>query len=697
MSEVVQLSRRDSIGVIAVDNPPVNALGHAVRKGLTDRIAEAMRDDALKAVVVIGKGRLFLAGADIREFGKPPEPPFLPDVIKTLETSTKPVVAAIHGNALGGGLEVALGCHFRVALGSANCGFPEVKLGLLPGAGGTQRAPRVMGVKPALELIVSGDPISAIEAQKRGLIDEIVEGDLLEGAIAFAKKKIAEGGPLPRTSELTEAIEAAKSEPELFSEFEKNTARKKRGFEAPLRCIEAVKAAVELPFEQGMARERELFRKCEMSEQSAAQRHVFFAERAVTKIPDVPKDTPLLPVNKVGVIGAGTMGGGISMCFASAGTPVVLMEQSQEFLDKGLATIERNYGSSVKRGRISQKQMDECMGRITTSLRYDDLADVDLVIEAVFEEMPLKKEIFGKLDGVCRKDAIMATNTSTLDVNEIASVTSRPEQVVGLHFFSPAHIMRLLEIVRGDATSKSVIATSMDLAKRIRKIGVLVGVCHGFVGNRILYPYRREASFLVEEGALPQQVDKVITDFGLPMGPFAMADLAGLDIGWRVRKAQGRPKDERYSGTVSDRLCEQGRFGQKTGQGFYKYEAGSRAPIPDPEVEKLIMEVAGELGVERRQIDDEEILKRCIYPMVNEGAKILEEGIAIRSSDIDIIWINGYGFPAYRGGPMHYGETVGLKNLYDEICRYREVHGKVWEPAALLKRLAEEGKKFSDM
>ena len=417
----------------------------------------------------------------------------------------------------------------------------------------------------------------------------------------------------------------------------------------------------------------------------------------MAKIPDVPKDTPLLAVNKVGIVGAGTMGGGISMCFASAGTPVVLLEQSQEFLDKGLGIIQKNYGSSVKRGRISQEKMDQCMGLITPSLRYDDLADVDLVIEAVFEEMPLKKEIFGKLDGVCRKDAIMATNTSTLDVNEIASSTSRPEQVIGLHFFSPAHIMRLLEIVRGDATSKSVIATSMNLAKRIRKIGVLVGVCHGFVGNRILYPYRREASFLVEDGALPQQVDKVITDFGLPMGPFAMADLAGLDIGWRVRKAQGRPKDERYSGTVADRLCEQGRFGQKTGKGFYKYESGSRAPIPDPGVEKLILEVSDELGIERRDIDDEEILKRCIYPMVNEGAKILQEGIAIRSSDIDIIWINGYGFPAYRGGPMHYGETVGLRNLYDQICSYREIHGEVWKPAELLKRLAEEGKRFSEM
>ena len=697
MSDMVRLSKVGSIGVMSVDNPPVNALSIGVRQGLADCLAEALRDAEIRALVVICEGRTFLAGADIREFGKPPQPPHLPDVIDALEKSPKPIVAAIHGTALGGGLEVALGCHYRVAVGSATCGFPEVKLGILPGAGGTQRAPRVMGVKPALDLIVNGNPISAAEARQLGLLDQIVEGDLLEGAVAFAREVAAVGPSLPRTSELNEKIQEAKGKPELFTDYEKDIRRKKRGFEAPLRCIEAVKAAVDMPFREGLARERDLFAACVASDQSVAQRHVFFAEREVAKIPEVPKETPLISVNKVGIIGAGTMGGGISMCFANAGLPVLLLDQSREFLNKGMGVIEKNYGSTVKRGGLSQEDMDKRMGLITPTVSYDGLADVDLVIEAVFEEMPLKREIFGKLDAVCRPDAIMATNTSTLDVNEIARATSRPEQVIGLHFFSPAHIMRLLEIVRGEKTSKPVIATSMNLARLISKIGVLVGVCHGFVGNRILHKYSREASFLVEEGALPQQVDKVITDFGLPMGPFAMGDLAGLDVGWRIRKAQGKPKDERYSGTVGDRLAEQGRYGQKTGKGYYKYEAGSRTPITDPEVEKLVVEVSKELGIKRREIGDEEILKRCIYPMINEGAKILEEGIALRSSNIDIIWINGYGFPAYRGGPMHYGERVGLKNVYDQICTFRREHGPLWEPAPLLKRLAEQGKGFSEM
>ncbi len=695
MSELVQLSKSDGIGVVTVDNPPVNALSQGVRQGLQDCVAKAMQDDEIKAVVLVGKGRLFLAGADIREFGKPAVPPHLHDVINAIEKCEKPVIAAVHGKALGGGLEVPLGSHYRVALASTELGFPEVKLGILPGAGGTQRAPRVIGVEAALNLIVNGDPIKAPKAKELGLIDEIVEGDLLEGAVAFARK-VADVRPIPRTSERTDQIEKAKAQPQVFADFEKSIARKKRGFEAPFRCIDAVKAAVEMPLEQGMAKERELFTALVASDQAAAQRHVFFAEREVSRIPDVPKDTPLIPISKVGMLGAGTMGAGISMALVNAGIPVVLMDQSQEWLDKGMGIISKNYASTVKKGRLSQEQMDKRMAMITPSLSYDDFAGVDLVIEAVFEEMGLKKEIFGKLDKVCKPDAIMATNTSTLDVDEIAAATSRPEQVIGLHFFSPAHIMRLLEIVRGKKTSKSVIATSMDLAKRIRKIGVLVGVCHGFVGNRILYPYRREALFLVEEGALPQQVDKVITGFGLPMGPFAMSDLAGLDIGWRVRKAQGKPKDERYSGTVADRLCEQGHFGQKTGKGFYKYEAGSRTPVPDPEVESLIMQVSEELNIKRREISDDEILKRCIYPMINEGAKILEEGIALRSSDIDIVWINGYGFPIYRGGPMFYGETVGLKNVYDQICQYREVHGKLWEPAQLLKQRAEQGKGFSD-
>ncbi len=698
MSEAVELSRRDAIGVITIDNPPVNALGLEVRKGLERCMAEVAKDYGIKAAVLHGKGRMFVAGADIREFGKAPVPPFLPDVLDLLERCEKPLVAAVHGNALGGGLEVAIACHYRIALDSSSFGFPEVKLGILPGAGGTQRAPRLIGVEAALELIVNGDPIRAERAKQLGLIDEVVKGDaasLLDDAIAFARTKV-DALPPPRTGERTDRIEQAKGRPEIFTDFEKKIAAKKRGFIAPFKCIESVRNAVEMPFEQGSNREREIFVELVASEQAAAQRHVFFSEREVAKIPDVPKDTEKLPVKSAAVIGAGTMGGGIAICLADAGIPVLISDREQQFLDRCMANIQKIYASSVKKGRFDQAEMDRRLALITPTLKQDDLAGVDLVIEAVFEEMQLKKEIFSGLDKTCKPGAILATNTSTLDVDEIAAATSRPEQVIGLHFFSPANLMRLLEIVRGEKTSKQVIATSMDLAKKIRKIGVLVGVCPGFVGNRILYQYRRESFFLVEEGASPQQVDRVIKQFGLPMGPFAMGDLAGLDIGWRVRKAQGKPEGERYAATVADRLCEMGRFGQKTGRGFYRYEEGSRKPIPDPEVDELILQVAKEQGIERREVGDQEILERCIFPMINEGAKILEEGIALRASDIDIIWINGYGFPAYRGGPMFYGQTVGLKKVYDRINAFREQHGKIWEPAPLLKRVAEEGKSFAD-
>jgi len=696
MSGPVELTKQDNIAIISIDNPPVNALSTPVRQGVYNCMQEAEKDDGIKAILVTCKGRTFIVGADIREFGKNLPGIKTNQLADELEKCSKPIIAAIHGMAFGGGLEIALGCHYRVATADAQVAFPEIKLGLLPGGGGTQRAPRAMGVRSALDLILSGNPIPAKKAQEQGLIDELVEGDIVREAIAFANKVIAEGSARPQLRRRNDKVEAAKSEPGVFDEYEKNLPPKQRAFEAPYLCIKAVKAAVELPFEQGVQRELELFNEAEASTQSAAQRHVFFAEREVAKIPDVPKDTPTIPIKKVGIIGAGTMGGGIAMCFIGAGFPVILIEQSQEFLDKGIAIIKKNYGSSVKKGRMTQEAVDKLVTMITPSLNYDDLNDVDLVVEAAFEDMGIKREIFGKLDKICKKEAILATNTSTLDVNEIAASTSRPEQVIGLHFFSPANIMRLLEIVRGAKTSKSVIATSMSLAKTIKKIGVLVGVCHGFVGNRMLYPYRRESMFLVEEGATPEQVDKVITGFGLPMGPFAMADLAGLDIGYSVRKAQGKPKDERYSGTIADRLAEMNRLGQKTKAGFYKYEEGSRKPIPDPEVAKIIEEVAKELNIKRREISDEEILHRCIYPMINEGAKILEEGIALRSSDIDMIWINGYGFPVYRGGPMHYGETVGLKNVYDNICKFREAHGKIWNPSPLLERLAKEGKKFSE-
>ncbi|MBN1653406.1 MAG: enoyl-CoA hydratase/isomerase family protein [Deltaproteobacteria bacterium] len=697
MSGPVELSKQENIGIISIDSPPVNALSTAVRKGVYDCVKEALNDESIQALIITCKGRTFIVGADIREFGKNLPGIRTAQLADELEKCPKPTVAAIHGMAYGGGLEVALGCHYRVATTDAQVAFPEIKLGLLPGGGGTQRAPRAMGIRPALDLILSGDPIAAKIALQQGLIDELVEGDITRGAIAFAQKVVAGGCARPQLSRRNEKIEAAKSDLDVFGEYERNIPPKQRAFEAPYRCIKAVRAAVELPFEEGLKREIELFKEAEASHQSAAQRHVFFAEREVAKIPDLPKETPLIPIRKVGIIGAGTMGGGIAMCFVNAGIPVVLLEQSQQFLDKGIEAISKSYASSVKKGKMSQATMDRLVAMIVPSLSYEALDDVDLVVEAVFEDMGVKKEVFEQLDKICKKEAILATNTSTLDIDEIAASTSRPEQVIGLHFFSPANIMRLLEIVRGAKSSKSVVATSMKLAKTIKKIGVLVGVCHGFVGNRMLYQYRRESMFLLEEGATPEQVDKVITDFGLPMGPFAMADLAGLDIGYRVRKAQGRPKDERYSGTVADRLVEMNRLGQKTKAGFYKYEEGGRTPIPDPEVSQIIEQVSRELNIERRRISDEEILQRCIYPMINEGAKILEERIALRSSDIDIIWINGYGFPIYRGGPMHYAETVGLKNVYEKLCEFKEKYGKVWEPSPLLARLAKEGKKFSEL
>jgi 3-hydroxyacyl-CoA dehydrogenase len=689
MSEVVQLEKHGVIGVIRVDSPPVNALGQAVRQGLKDSLEAVQADAGLKAAVILCAGRTFIAGADIREFGKPPTPPALVKLIQAIEDSEKPIVAAIHGTALGGGLEVALGCHYRVALASAQCGLPEVKLGILPGSGGTQRLPRVIGVKPALEMIVTGAPIGAARAKELGLLDALIDDDLLQGALRFAESVV--GKPVPRASKRADKLEAAKADLTAFDEYAAGIAKSKRGFEAPLRCIEAVRNAVTMSFDDAMARERELFEALRDGDQSKAQRHVFFAEREVTKIPDVPSTTPVRPIRSVAIIGAGTMGGGIAMACASGGLQVLLMDREQAFVDKGMATIAGNYAGNVKRGRMSEPEMKERIGRIRGVTRYDELGDVDLVIEAVFEEMSVKHDVFRELDRVCKPGAILATNTSTLDVDEIAAATKRPEDVIGLHFFSPANIMRLLEIVRGEKTSKEVIATSMKLAKTLDKIGVLVGVCHGFVGNRMLYQYRRESLFLLEEGASPQQIDKAITDFGFAMGPFAMSDLAGLDIGWRVRKAQGKPAGERYSGTIPDRLCELGHYGQKTGQGYYKYEAGSRTPKPYPELQEIVAGVAKELGVEQRKISDEEIVQRCIFPMINEGCKILDEGVALRASDIDIVWLNGYGFPAYRGGPMFYGELVGLPKVLATIEDFQRKFGKVWEPSPLLVKAAAAG------
>ena len=693
MSEVVSYRLEGDIGVIGVDYPPVNALGQGVREGLVNCLRQGLEDDQAKALVVIGEGRTFPAGADIREFGKPPAGPALPDVISEYESSDKLVIAAIHGTALGGGLEVALGCDYRVALESAKVGLPEVKLGLLPGAGGTQRLPRLVGAKAALDMIVGGNPVKAKDAFKVGIVDEVVGGDLLEGALAYARKLVADNAPLRKIRDL----DVKKEEADLFTNYEKSIARKQRGFKAPFHCIKAVQAAVELPFEDGMKRERELFAELLVSPESRAQRHVFFAEREVAKVPGLPKDTAKRDVKSAAIIGAGTMGGGIAMNFANAGIPVKILEVKEDALERGIAVIRKNYENTAKKGRITQEQVEQRMALIQPTLSYDDLSDVDLVIEAVFENMDVKKAVFTELDRVCKPGAILATNTSTLDVNRIASFTKRPEDVVGMHFFSPANVMKLLESVRGSATSDEVKATVMAVAKKIGKVGVMVGNCYGFVGNRMLHKRGAEATALVDEGATPQQVDKVLTDLGYPMGQFAMSDLAGIDVGYRIRQER-RKAGEDIPPSWMDKLAEQGRLGQKTGAGVYRYEEGSRKPVPDPEVDRLIAEFRQEQGITPREISDQEILERCMYVMINEGAKILEEGIADRPLDIDIVWIYGYGFPAWRGGPMFWADQIGLELILKTVTGYRDsVGGEQWQPAALLEKLVADGKGFGDL
>lgn len=689
ITDVVNLEKQGEIALIKINNPPVNALGFQVRKGIVDGLAAAIKDKDVKGVVIICEGRTFIAGADISEFGKPIKEPWLNIVLDDLEKSPKPVTAAIHGTALGGGLEIAMTCHFRIAIASAKFGQPEVKIGLIPGAAGTQRLPRVVGVEKALKMIAIGDPIGAKEALTDGLIDEIIEGDLEAGAIEFAKKVLSESRPMKKVSEMNEKVEAARGKTEIFDNFRKSIARKARGFEAPEACVKAVEAAVNMPFAEGVKYERKLFEALMAGTQSAAQRYVFFAERQVNKIPDIPKDTPLLEIKKAGVLGAGTMGGGIAMNFINAGIPVTLCEVTREALDRGIGVIRKNYEISASRGRFTQEQVEERMSLIKGTVSMDDFADADIVIEAVFENMELKKEIFSKLDNICKKDAIMASNTSYLDINEIAAQTSRPENVLGLHFFSPANVMRLLEVVRGDKTSKTVIATALDLAKRIKKIAVVVGVCFGFVGNRMFAQRGRETDKLVLEGALPPQIDKVLYDFGFPMGPFVLRDLIGLDIGWSKETSTGD--------SIRDILCEQDRRGQKTGAGYYKYEKGSREPIWDPEVEKMIIDFAEKKNIKRKKISDEEIIERSIYPIVNEGAKILEEGIATRASDIDAIWINGYGWPVYLGGPMFWADTVGLAKILETIKKFHKEFGDEWKPASLLEKLVKEGKGFKDV
>jgi 3-hydroxyacyl-CoA dehydrogenase len=689
INDVTDLANDGEIAVLTLNSPPVNALSAPVRDGLAEGFKKAIADEKTKAIVLICEGKTFIAGADISEFGKAPKGASLFDVQNAMENSPKPVIAAIHGTALGGGLEVALTCHYRVAVPSARCGLPEVNLGLLPGAGGTQRLPRIVGPQKALEMVTSGQHVPGKACLEMGLVDELApEGKLRESAIAFARKVLAEKRPLKKVRESNEKVEAARGHAEIFANFRKENARKFRGFLAPEYNIRCIEAAVNEPFEQGLKTERKLFLELMTGSQSAAQRYVFFAERQVWKMPDVPDDTPTIPVNKVGIVGAGTMGGGIAMNFANVGLPVTIVETKQDALDRGISVIRKNYENTAKRGRLTMDDVEKRMALIKGSLALEDLADSDLVIEAVFENMDVKKDVFAKLDKIVKQGAILATNSSALNIDEIATATKRPEVVIGLHFFSPANVMRLLEVVRAAKTSKPVIATSMQIAKKIGKIAALVGVCPGFVGNRILAQRQREAQKLVLEGAMPWQVDKVLYDFGFPMGPFAMSDLAGLDIGWNKEKSKGE--------TVRDVLCEMDRRGQKTGAGYYDYDENRNAK-PSPVTEKILADFRAKRGINARTISDEEILERCIYPMINEGAKILEEKMAIRASDIDIVWINGYGWPVYRGGPMFYGDLIGLDKVLAKMKEWQGTMGDVFKPSALLEKLVAEGKKFSDL
>ncbi len=694
MSDPVIYQKRGAIAVITLANPPVNAIGHALRKGLAAGIDSAIGDTTVTAVVITGDGRCFSGGADISEFGRPPAPPTLRDVIDAVEACPKPVVAAIHGVAYGGGLEQALASHHRVGDGRARVSFPEVKLGLIPAAGGTQRLPRVIGAERALKIILSGDPLRAEEALSLGILDEVIAGDLIEGAARAAEKLAALGGP-PRT---VRDLAATGGTPDFFAGERKRIERRSRGMIAPGLCIDSVENACTLPFDEGMKKERDYFERCRDSDQSRAQRHVFAAERAAAKVKDMPPETRPRAVEGAAIIGCGTMGAGITACFADSGLPVTVLETGPEALEKGLAAIATTYEGAISRGRLSPQQADARMGLIRGTTDYAELAGADIVIEAAFEDMDLKKEIFRRLDETCKPGAILATNTSTLNIDHIAAATERPGSVIGTHFFSPANIMKLMENVRGTETSHETIATVMALTKVLGKVGVLVGVCDGFVGNRMYYSYTRQANFLLEEGALPEQVDRVIHEFGFPMGPFAVGDLAGLDVGWRIRqrRAKMRPAGERYS-PIADRICETGRFGQKTGAGWYRYQDGSRKPVADPEIEKLIIGVSDDLGIERRQVTDEEIHDRCIYALINEGAKILDEGLVQRASDIDIVWIYGYGFPVWRGGPMFHADRVGLDKVSARLAQLEETHGQELAPAPLLEKLAAQGKTFAEL
>lgn len=695
MSELVRLQRRGEIALIIVDNPPVNALGQVVRQGLLQAFQAAEADSQVRAVVLLCAGSTFFAGADIKEFGKPPVAPSMPEVIDAIEGGSKPSVAVIHGTALGGGLEVALGCHYRIARASAKVGLPEVKLGLLPGAGGTQRLPRLAGVAKALEMILSGAPIGASEACEYNIVDELLEGDLAEAGIAYARRLLQEGHGVRRSGEQSRGLQDADNAA-LIAAKHAEVVKRTPGLFSPLRCIAAVEAATRLPLAEGLERERELFLECLNSPQCAALVHAFFAERQAAKIADLPAETQPREIAQAAVIGGGTMGVGIALCFANAGVPVKLLEVGDEALQRALQRARDTYATSVKRGSLSEVAMAQRLALIEGITDYAALADVDLVVEAVFEDMAVKQQVFERLDALCKPGAILASNTSSLNLNAIAAFTRRPQDVVGLHFFSPANVMRLLEVVRGEQTSHEVLATAMAIGRKLQKVAVVVGVCDGFVGNRMLFQYGREAEFLLEEGATPQQVDAALRNFGMAMGPFAVRDLAGLDIGQAIRKRQREilPAHLEFP-TVADRLVAAGMLGQKTGVGYYRYEPGSRTPLENPELAPMLAAASREKGIERRELDERYIVERTLYSLVNEGAKILEEGIAQRSSDIDVIYLNGYGFPSWRGGPMFYADSVGLDKV---LATIRELHarcGDWWKPAPLLEKLAAEGRTFS--
>ena len=693
MSEVARYAVRDGVAVLTLDNPPVNGLGNALRAALLEHLRKADADPAVKAAVIIGSAKAFSGGADIREFNAPRLKPDLPEVNDAQDALSKPLVAAIGGFALGGGLELALACHYRVAAPGAQLGLPEVKLGILPGSGGTQRLPRIVPMAEAVKMMTTGNPVRAERAQELGLVDEIVAGDLLEGAIAFALGKV--GQPLRRIRDLPAKLEGDASA--FFAQVREQVAKESRGYPAPLEIVACAEAAATKPFDEGRKEERRRFDQLVAGPESKALRHMFFAERQTTKIPDVPDSTPVREIAKAAIIGAGTMGGGIAMSFANAGIPVTLVDTTEEALHRGLETIRKNYAGTVAKGRLAQSDMDKRMALIHGTINLGNIADADLVVEAVFERLDVKQDLFRKLDGLVKQGAILATNTSTLDVDQIAAATTRPEDVIGTHFFSPANVMRLLEVVRAKKTAKDVLATTLKLGKRLKKVPVVSGVCDGFIGNRMLEKYVQQSLFLLDEGASPQQVDGALQKWGMAMGPFAMYDMAGNDIGWEIRKRRYRERPEMVYSKIGDRICELGRFGQKTGKGFYRYEAGSRKPIPDPEVDALISAYRNEIGVKPRPIPDEEIVERCMYALANEGAWILEEGIALRASDIDMVYLTGYGFPPYRGGPMFYADSVGLPEVLKKIRTFQNGYqGAQWKPAPLLVKLAQEGRRFND-